>query len=118
MAADATGRLIRIGDVCGYANRRGKESRQDIVIIKEISPLRGNKIVFDEDRNENILVATKPIKVSTYLIITDLTEKEVLSLMRVKSNRSTPRKYKPRKSQDSAGETSTVIQMDEGQQMV
>ena len=114
MAADATGRLIKIGDVCGYAHRRGSEIYQDIVIIKEVSPLRGNKIVFDEDRGENILVATKPIKVSTSLIITDLTEKEVLSLMQVKSNRSAPRKYKPRKSQDSAGETSTVIQVGEG----
>ena len=84
MSVDATGRLIRIGDVCGFASRRGSSISLEPVIIREIRPggVKGDKVCVT-----GRLVPTHLIRRPEHMIITGMTEEEAVSLMKIPKGR-------------------------------
>lgn len=88
MAQDRTGRIIRRGDVCGFASRRGSTTTLDLVIVREI---RAEGVVVEKFMREETdgvvvvrLARTKMIRRTDHLVITDLDEKGALQLMRLR----------------------------------
>lgn len=89
---DVLGRLIKPGDVCGFASRRGSHTHNDVVIIREVKAegIRGDKLtkVWTKETGWSVkLVPTHRIQVSENLTITGLSEKEAVELMRIRSER-------------------------------
>jgi hypothetical protein len=97
MNTDALGRLIKVGDVCAFASRRGSQIYQDTVIIREVLPggVKGDKLVKEwVHATASTLAGWQVKKVPTHLIvkpshmiITDLTEQQAVDLMRIRSER-------------------------------
>lgn len=100
---DALGRLIKPGDVCGFASRRGSQTYLDIIIIREVRPegpqgsggIKADKLVKEWKRATATtlagwtvkLVPTHTILVSAHLIIIGLTEREAIERMRIRKER-------------------------------
>lgn len=92
MSVDATGRIIRIGDVCGFASRRGSSISLEPVIIRKVLPggIKGDKIVSEHVNGTGWttrLVPTHLIRRSEHMIITGMTEEEAVSLMKIPKGR-------------------------------
>lgn len=90
---DVLGRLLKPGDVCGFASRRSSQTNLEVVIIRELKEdgIRADKVV-KEWVNATAgwqvkLVKTHKILVPSHLIITGMTEKEAVDLMRIRSER-------------------------------
>lgn len=91
---DVLGRLIKPGDVCGFASRRGSQTNLDVIIIRELKAdgIKGDKLVKEwKHATATTLAGWQVRKVPTHrivrpehLIITDLTEKEAIDLMRIR----------------------------------
>lgn len=94
---DVLGRLIKPGDVCGFASRRSSQTNLDVVIIREVKAdaIRGDKLtkIWVHATGSTLagwrvkLVPTHKLQVSEHLIITGLTEQEAIDLLRIRSER-------------------------------
>lgn len=91
MNTDALGRLIKKGDVCGFASRRSSQISLEPVIVREVLPggIKGDKIVREYVTGPNggwtaKLVPTHLIRRPEHLIITGVSEAEAMSLMKVR----------------------------------
>jgi len=87
MKTDAIGRIIKAGDVCGFASRRGSSLELEPLIVREVTPkgVKGDKIV--RESGEIFLSLTHWIKRTDHLIVVGITEQEVLSLMQVRKSK-------------------------------
>lgn len=85
MHTDVLGRKIHPGDVCGFASRRGTHTNLEIVVVREVlhNGVRGHKIVKEYNRGWQVkLVPTRMIVRPDHLVITGLSEKEAVELVR------------------------------------
>lgn len=92
MNADALGRLIKVGDVCGYAHRRRSSIFLEPIIIRSVEPggVRGDKLVKEWSREGGWQVKKTPTKLivrPSHMIITGITEQEAVELMQIRSER-------------------------------
>lgn len=92
MNSDALGRLIKVGDVCGFASRRRSSIFLEPVIIREVlaDGVKGDKIVNEYEFKKGWTTKRVPIKLSrvpSHLIITGITEKEAMELMSIRKER-------------------------------
>lgn len=93
MSADALGRLIRKGDVCGFASRRGAQVSLQFVVVREISAagIKGDKLTATRTE-KGWSTKRKPTRYiqPEHLIIIDVDEKEAAELIRLKAGDTKP----------------------------
>lgn len=92
MHYDVLGRMIKVGDVCGFASRRSSQTNLEVVIIREIREdgLKGDKLTKAWARDTGWTVKRVPTHLivrSKHLIITGLAEKDAVELMKIRSER-------------------------------
>lgn len=86
MAADALGRLIRKGDVCGFASRRGAQVSLQFVVVREIGSegVKGDKLTaVKTEKGWSVKRKVTRLIQPGHLVILDLDEKQASELIRL-----------------------------------